>query len=102
MRDSLGSAIAMANWKVWQSQDGLEIVLAKTEEIPDMRRKQLLGAHPQLVYAFQAATYEEAQAIHHLRMGWGPYKPLGDAAPCPKCGAMYYPEGSRECWRCGS
>ncbi|HME89834.1 MAG TPA: hypothetical protein VKE49_00310, partial [Myxococcaceae bacterium] len=86
----------MANWEAWQSPDGLEITLAKAEEIPDMREKRLLGASAQLLYRFEAATYEEAQAIHHLRMGWEPYNPLGDASPCPKCGAMYYAEGSRE------
>jgi hypothetical protein len=39
-------------------------------------------------------------AIYNIRRGFGPYKPMGEAAPCPKCGAAYYPEGSAQCWSC--
>jgi hypothetical protein len=54
-----------------------------------------------LLWRIEAATPEEALAIHHLRLGFEPYKPMGEPAPCPKCGAIFYPEGSGECWRCG-
>jgi len=46
------------------------------------------------LYSIQAATYEEAMAIHHLRMGWNPYRPIGESSPCPKSGASYYPNVS--------
>jgi hypothetical protein len=52
------------------------------------------------LYTFEAASLEEAMSIYHLRQGWVPYKPEGKAEPCPNCGAMYYPKGSGECWRC--
>ncbi|MBI2381191.1 MAG: hypothetical protein HYV16_10595 [Gammaproteobacteria bacterium] len=52
------------------------------------------------LYTFEANTHEEAMAIYYLRQGWAPYKPEGNAEPCPECGAMYYPQGSGECWRC--
>jgi hypothetical protein len=54
----------------------------------------------QTLYEFEAATWEEAMAIHHLRMGWGPYNPRCNAEECPQCKAVYYPEGSGQCWRC--
>lgn len=52
------------------------------------------------LYSFEAATWEEAMAIYALRQGWSPYKPAGEATPCPACGATYYPKGSGECWQC--
>ena len=52
------------------------------------------------LYTFEAASHEEAMSIYYLRQGWAPYKPEGEAEPCPSCGAMHYPKGSGECWRC--
>ena len=52
------------------------------------------------LYTFEACSGEEASAIYYLRQGWGPYTPMGEAAPCPECGALHYPEGSGECWQC--
>jgi hypothetical protein len=54
-----------------------------------------------MLYAIDAESPEEASAIHNLRMGWGPYKPMGEPAPCSVCGSMYYPQGSAWCWKCG-
>jgi hypothetical protein len=54
-----------------------------------------------LLYEFEADTPEEAHAIHNLRQGWEPYKPEGEPEKCPKCNAIYYPESSGICWRCG-
>ena len=48
-----------------------------------------------------ADTPEEASAVHHIKMGWAPYKPMGEAAPCPQCGACFYPESSGVCPNCG-
>lgn len=55
---------------------------------------------PDFYFKFEANSWEEAMAIYHLRQGWEPYKPNGNPAPCPSCGAVYYPEGSGQCWRC--
>ena len=52
------------------------------------------------LYTFEAFSFEEAMSIYHLRQGWEPYKPSGNAAPCPSCGVMHYPKGSGECWHC--
>ena len=52
------------------------------------------------LWTFEAATYEEAMAIYHLRCGYQPYLPNGRASPCPRCGALLYAQGSAQCWRC--
>jgi hypothetical protein len=54
----------------------------------------------QLFWRIEAATWEEAMAIYHLRQGWEPYNPGVKAMPCPKCGSLFYPEGSGQCWKC--
>ncbi len=56
--------------------------------------------HRTLLYSFEAATWEEACAIYHLRQGWEPYRPEGPVEECPKCSAKFYPKGSGQCWRC--
>ena len=53
-----------------------------------------------LFWKFDACSYEEAMAIYYTRLGWAPYKPTGESQPCPKCAAMFYPEGSGQCWQC--
>tara|TARA_R110002096_G_scaffold309403_4_gene503992 strand:+ start:18872 stop:19162 length:291 start_codon:yes stop_codon:yes gene_type:complete len=52
------------------------------------------------LYTIEAHSWEEAMAIYYIRQGWEPYKPVGEAAPCPECGFMFYPAGSGQCWQC--
>lgn len=86
-------------YEAWE--DGEGVMCGTAEGCADARRRALVGPDARLLYSFEAGTPEEAMAIHHLRMGWEPYRPIGEAAACPRCGAMRYPEGSGECWRCG-
>lgn len=90
----------MASYEAWADPTDSSTTLATREEIAHHRAHGLLSSNAVLLYQFEAATFEEANAIHALRMGWAPYTPGGEAAPCPRCGAVYYPEGSGECWRC--
>ena len=46
-------------------------------------------------YTIEACTWEEAMSIYHLRQGWEPYKPHGEATPCPECGARFDKEFGR-------
>ena len=92
----------MAHYEAWADPTDRSTTLATNEEIARQRACGLLSAEATLLYRFEAATFEEANAIHALRMGWAPYSPNGKAAPCPRCGATYYPDGSGECWRCTS
>jgi len=71
------------------------------ESEADLRLKGLLTNDAELIWEIEAYTDEEAMAIYNLRMGFGPYEPMGHWQPCPKCGAPFYPFGSSECWRCG-
>jgi len=91
----------MTTYEAWEDPDDNSILLATPDEVADHRAKTLLGPNAELLYRFEAATWEEAKAIHALRMGWEPYRPMGTPAACPRCGATYYPDGSAECWRCG-
>jgi hypothetical protein len=92
----------MATWQAWLDRGDGSITCGTVAQIADYQRRGQLGEDAELLYAFEAATHEEAQSIHHLRMGWAPYRPLGAPGECPSCGAIYYPEGSGECWRCPS
>ena len=91
----------MARFEAWDDPSDQSITLAKSEDIPGLRERALLSSDAYQLYAFEAATFEEANAIHFLRMGWEPYRPEGPGVPCPDCGATYYPQGSGDCWRCG-
>lgn len=86
-------------YEAWECADGFAFFasdqLATHEADPTTRLVRKL-------FECEAHTGEEALSIYHLRMGWGPYTPAGNPAPCPRCGAWFYPEGSGDCWRCGN
>ena len=92
----------MQTYEAWWNPDDESYTCAPSSTMADNRTRGLIGPNAKLLYTFTAATLEEAQSIHNLRMGWEPYLPNGDAAECPSCGAWYYPDGSGECWRCSS
>jgi len=74
----------------------------KTIEVTLADREPTAGSL--LLYEFEAATWEEAMAVHHIRMGWRPYVPEGEAEVCPVHGGyvVFYPDGSGTCWKCGT
>lgn len=78
------------------------ISLTQDVYVEKHKRTGLIGINASILYVIEAGSSEEASAIHNLRQGWGPYKPMGKAEPCPTCGAMYYPEGSGDCWSCNA
>ncbi len=88
-------------YEAWGHDSARDATVASPAAIESMRQKGLLSPTAKLLYRIQAHTWEEAMAIHHLRMGWEPYQPVGSAEPCPRCGARRYPEGSGQCWQCG-
>jgi len=90
----------MTVYTAWASNDGGEIVLNAGEDCPRFADGTPQPNCERLLWRIEAATPEEAHAVHNLRMGWEPYHPMGKPMPCPKCGAVY-PEGSGECWHCG-
>jgi hypothetical protein len=53
-----------------------------------------------LLWRCEAGSYEEAMAIRNVRLGYAPYVPVGEPAPCPRCGAQSCPGGSAQCWNC--
>ena len=82
-------------FEAWQDSKG--VTLSTPLNIADHRARGQLGGDAILLYRIEAATFEEASAIHNLRMGWGPYRPMDDKPhACGKCGAWRY----IDCWRC--
>ena len=92
----------MPAYEAWLDPADGGAALVPATESAGHRTRGLLDPGATLLYRIDAATWEEACAVHHLRQGWEPYRPQGAARPCPRCGATYYPEGSGECWRCAS
>ena len=85
-------------YEVWSADEGTQLscVLEGTVE------PHIFGDDAKILFSLEASTHEEAMSIYHLRMGFEPYKPLGESAKCPnECGASYYPLGSGECPFCG-
>ena len=84
----------------WAAKGSVTFTLA--ENIPDLRQRGLLEPDAKFLHRIDADTFEEALAVHHLRIGREPYRPMGKPAQCPNgCGAYFYPEGSGECPNCG-
>ena len=89
----------MTKYEAWEG-DG--IYLLPQSEVQEHMNFGLIEKDARLLYVIEAATWEEASAIHNLRMGWGLYNPQGDPKKCPNnCGCHYYPKGSGRCALCG-
>jgi len=92
----------LKEYEVWDDPIEGGVTLSTPENIKTMRAQGLLSRDAQLIYKIEAHTWEEASAVHNLRMGFGAYIPSGEPRPCPnQCGMMFYPEGSGECPNCG-
>jgi len=90
----------MIVFEAWEDPDGA-ISLQPAAQVLESQQRGRIAPNARLLYRFGAATWEEANALHYIRQGWAPYRPIGDPAPCPECGAAHYPAGSGQCWRCG-
>lgn len=86
-------------YEAWTSPDA--VMLCRSEVIRQLEKLGQMPLGAKLLYAFSAATKEEAAAIHSLRQGFRTYTAPCEAEPCPKCGANFYPDNGGECWRCG-
>jgi hypothetical protein len=81
-------------WAAWKNvEDGSTTFTLAGRPVPE-------GGVP--LWEIEAATWEEACAVYHVRMGWEPYRPSGEPAACPVHGEDFvvYPEGSGKCWKC--
>jgi hypothetical protein len=90
-------------YEAWQHIDECEIItFGEVNNIKEQIAQGLIPIEAKLLHQVEADTYEEAMAVHYIKMGWLPYKPMGEAKECPnECGAMFYPKGSGECPNCG-
>ena len=86
-------------FEAWRDRD--DVAFGTLASIAQQRTRGILSGTAEFLYSIEAHSWEEAMAIHHLRMGLAPYKPQGLPVPCVHCGALVYAEGSGQCWRCG-
>lgn len=100
-RITIPNANTVALYECWFDPADNGLALLREQDVQRNRDGGQLSDSAVLNYSFIAHSGEEAMAIHTLRQGWAPYLPMGEAAPCPTCGAMYYPSGYGDCWRCG-
>jgi hypothetical protein len=85
-------------YEAWECEDGTAFFpVEHSDEDKNSGAMKLVRK----LFEIEADTGEEASSIYNLRMGFGPYKPMGEPERCPKCGAWFYPKGSGTCWRCG-
>lgn len=86
----------MKIYSVWKSQDEIEpdIIIEGDDRTKIIATE---SGNIECMYKFWASTWEEAQAIYHLRQGWEPYHPL-NPIKCVNCGEIIY--ASRDCWKC--
>ena len=94
------NAISKLRYEAWVDVES--VTFATAEAIEYQKANRLLGHGLKFLYSVEADTPEEAMAIHHIKMGWEPYKPIGEPQKCPKdCGSYFYPKGSGVCPKCG-
>jgi hypothetical protein len=85
-----------------RSDGGGTITLLGADQVEDHVQRGILEGDYEKLWDIFAASAEEASAVHAMRMGWHPYKPMGDPQLCPRaCGSYYYPLGSGQCPLCG-
>jgi hypothetical protein len=84
----------------WSSKDGVISTLVEGEARPCFADGTPDPTAEILLWTVEVGSIEEATAIRNLRNGWEAFQPEGEAEPCPQCGALYYPMGSGQCWRC--
>jgi len=86
-------------FEYWESKDKESTVFTSRTNIE--KDSSLLDDNDELIHVIVASTWEEANAILHIREGRESYIPNGEAVPCPNnCGAYLYPEHTNECPYC--
>ena len=87
-------------YQAWK--DAESVTCATLKAFNYQKKTGLVDDHILILHIIEAETYEEAMAVHHIKMGWDPYIPAGNAVLCPNnCGSYFYPEGSCTCPKCG-
>ena len=87
-------------YRAYREAPAITSLYSETSE-SNARAAGQLPMDAELLWEIEVDTREEAEAIYHLRMGFEAFVPWGEQQPCPKCAAVFYADGSGECWRCG-
>jgi hypothetical protein len=92
---AINRGVVRKTYEAWIDGSEQCVTLGDLGNLGWQRSNGLLKACVKLLHRFEADTPEEAQAVHHIKMGWEPYRPTGEPALCPNgCGAFYYPQSS--------
>ena len=94
----------LRRFSVWKSNEGGgvdEIAMTTGGDIPRFANGTPVSDENTLLFTIDARTWDEAKAIMNLRLGWEPYRPLGEPQDCPRCSSKYWPESYGECWSWG-
>lgn len=89
----------MGIFTAWGQQGNAHTLIAG-EAVPRLANGEPLPDCDELIWRIEAGNWEEAMAIYHLRQGWEPYQPPIPVGTCPKCNALFYLQGSGQCWQC--
>lgn len=89
-------------YEAWLDDTDSTITISTPEGIERQRRHGQLGTSARLLHTITVDTWEEAMAVHNVKMGYEPYDP-GTSSPCPNgCGSVVYMDGSGQCQRCSN
>ena len=78
-------------YEMWEEfKEGISIHFLQKGGAQALQKKRMLDPSATLKLRVQADTYEEALALFYMKLGWAPYVPNGDPAPCPNgCGGVF-------------
>jgi hypothetical protein len=66
----------MKIFEAWEDEDG--VTFSTQKNIGDHKEKGLLAHDARLLHQIEAENYDEAIILHHQKMGWEPYRPMGE------------------------
>jgi len=89
----------LKTYAYWENAEGTEGHFQEDQE-DTLDPTDTDGIPMWMIYILKAETFEEAMAVHNLRMGFSPYQPMGEPIKCPQCSHGYYYLGSGKCF-CG-
>ncbi len=61
----------MIIFEAWEDENG--ITFTTKDNIVDLKSKSLISNDAKFLYRIEAASYEAAMTLHHIKMEWEPY-----------------------------
>lgn len=61
-------------FEAWEDEES--VTFATADSIADQKLRGLISSDAVLLHTVEADTFEDAMTIHHVKMGYEPYKPM--------------------------